>query len=613
MFNPGWTFRTKLTSVIFLMIVTAVGGSSLFFVKLYKKDKLNSILQSELNFARQTGSHLSNLLTLADVIEIDKARNSDDIIMIYDDPCIKASNPHGVVSIQYQSQLSDIGVEPSTWLDSLALFKICSVNAEQVGLHSLPLQNLKATIVPNKVQIMEPYMGVLTQSAKGRRFALLSMNSLGTSAFSTTFIVNANGETIWSADGVEYVQTALTDSGIKYDLIKNLVQESISQGKSGALFAGESGLLTFTKVTDDWVMFSLSYLPTILKPVQFALTQSMLLAAGFIFLCLFIGKNIALLVTRPLQELRSHAERVGQGDFETRISVKGKDEISIVKNAFNVMTEKIIQLIEDTKEKTNIERELQLAEQIQKMLIPQVGVELSNYSLHSHIKSASQCGGDWWGYLELKRPGLSSVLVMMVGDVTGHGTSSALITAAIRGGLSLLSSWAEENKEIGSDPRLINQFFNRVVYEAAKGVIGMTFFTAVIEPKSKRMYCSNAGHNLPYLITPNVQGGKPVIKAIGRPGIPLGYAPDTVYSDLDTYEWKEGSQIFLYTDGLIDCNQGDKVLYDRKSLRKALNTSSHLQGSQLLEKILNNRKEIIKDLPAVDDVTAIICSAKEGE
>ncbi len=597
------------------MIVTAVGGSTAFLLNLYQKDKLNGILQSRLNGTKQTASHLANLIALVDIVEIDKARDSDTIIFIYDDPCSQLAKRKGIVSHYYENQLREIEVPPEAWLDSLALFKTCSQLTEstsetktQAGVEGV---SLKAEIVPSKIQIMQPYIAVLTQSKRGRRFALISLQNLDNYEASTTFIINSNGETVWSADGAEYVQTAMLDTGVTFETLRNLSRESLKSDTAKVELLGNDGLISYAKVTDDWALMTLSYKPTAFKSVHFALRQSLLLILGFIFLCLFIGKMVAQLVTQPLLDLKRHAELVGQGNFETRLEVKGRDEIATVENAFNVMTDKIIQLIEDTKEKINIEKELELAEQTQKMLMPDHRVDLKDFRFSSYTQTASKCGGDWWGYLEIKRPNKKSVLLIMVGDVTGHGTSSALITASVHGGLSILSTWIEENPEIGTDPRSINQYFNRAVYESAKGVIGMTLFTAVVEPEAKLMYCSNAGHNLPYLISPDKDGKKANVKVLSRPGTPLGYVKDTVYTDLDTYEWTPGSQLFLYTDGLIDCTLGEKVLYDRKSLRKALGAYGHLVGADLMNQLLNDRSKKIGDLPTADDITAVICEFKD--
>ncbi|MEO7163107.1 MAG: PP2C family protein-serine/threonine phosphatase, partial [Bdellovibrionia bacterium] len=213
------------------------------------------------------------------------------------------------------------------------------------------------------------------------------------------------------------------------------------------------------------------------------------------------------------------------------------------------------------------------------------------------------CGGDWWGFVELERPNLSPLVLLMIGDVTGHGTSSALVSATVRGGLSILENWLKSGLNL--DPREINRYFNSVVFQAAKGSIGMTFFTAVIDSEKNEIYCSNAGHNFPYILAPD-ETGIFQIKPIGSSGTPLGYQENTIYEDIDTYSWPPGSRMFLYTDGLTECVQDGVNLFDRKQLRKLLIEHSHLGAANLLSRILSARDQRIGNFPPYDDVTVVV-------
>ena len=602
------SFRTKLTSIIFALILTAVSGSTFFFIQLYKKDKMAAILQTELSNSSKVVDHLDNLINLVDLVDIEKAISSKNIILIYDDPCDKSKSTHGIISRNYEKSFSAMDISPSLWLDSLSLFKACSVlkASEFKGL------TVDALIVPSKVQIMEPYLPVLVRGVKGIRFALLSMDGFQTSAASTLFIADANGNILWSADGDGFTQLAMADTGVATSEIKRFVVDAQHIPGPKVVHAGAEALVSYAKAVGDWTIISLAFEPALMQPVDFALRQSIYLALGFIFICLFIGKNSASLITKPLSDLKAHAERLGQGDFIHRIQVNGTDEISVVKTAFNLMTEKILELIEDTKLKVNFERDLELAQEVQLMLLPKTSVSTTHFNLHSFVQAADTCGGDWWGYLEIPRPNADPLLLIIIGDVTGHGTSSALITAVVRGGLSILSSWIEENSELAGDPRQINQLLNRAVHDAAKSVIQMTLFSAIIDPSNQLLYCSNAGHNLPYLYTPSSDGSPPQISMISRAGPPLGQSEDSTYLELDTYPWVQGSQLLLYTDGLIDCYQGDVQLCSRKTLRKSLELNRAFRGRELLTKILKEREHKIGSLPTEDDVMVVLCELKNG-
>jgi serine phosphatase RsbU (regulator of sigma subunit) len=598
----NWSFRAKLTLLIFVLIAASVGGSTTFFLQLYKKDRLTAVFQTEISNTRQAAGHLENLLSLARVIEVEKAKASKDIIYLLDNPCNSNGIKKGLVSDLYRKHFDDLEIDPAVWSESLELFKICAtLNTNPLAPHSTP-QN-KVVIVPTKVQMMQPYIVALMQGAAGDRLAVLSMDGFTTSAANTLFLTDGEGNILWSADGENFLKRAFVDTGLDQSQVLKFSHHAIESGVPSVLEAGTDGLVSYVKVGEEWAMISLSFEPTTLQPVLYARTQSILLALGFAFLCLFLGKRGAILITRPLNELRIHAERLGQGDFESRFQVIGDDEISVVKTAFNSMTEKIIQLIEDTKSHIAMQQELRLAEEIQQMLIPETFLKKEGYQIASYLKSSNHCGGDWWGFIELERPNLSPLVLLMIGDVTGHGTSSALVSATVRGGLSILENWLKSGLNL--DPRQINQFFNSVVFQAAKGSIGMTFFTAVIDSEKNQIYCSNAGHNFPYILAPDETGGFQ-IRPIGRSSIPLGIDEGTIYESIDTYSWPPGSRMLLYTDGLIECVQDGTNFFDRKHLRKAIKEHGHLSASKLLSHILADRDKRTQDLPPYDDITVVV-------
>ncbi|MFZ9594731.1 MAG: PP2C family protein-serine/threonine phosphatase [Bdellovibrionia bacterium] len=534
---------------------------------------------------------------------------SKTLIYLGENPCDKAHRKPGVVSEFYTRQLKDLEINPEIWAESFELFQACS----KLSLGSAQMSNQgvdKVVIVASSVQLMQPYLVALIQVGETQRLAVIAMDGFTTAAANTIFLADAQGNTLWAADGESYLKSALLDTGVTVTDIVQFTQKAIDSSTPEVRQAGREGLISSVKLGEDWAVHSLSYEPTTLQPVAYATSQSLLLAAGFIFLCLFIGRRGSVLVTRPLNELSLHAERLGKGDFSSRITVFGTDEISVVKAAFNLMTDRILQLIESTKQAVALERELELAEQIQKMLIPETSLTKGSTRIASYLQSANHCGGDWWGYLEHSRgEGRSPLILLMIGDVTGHGTSSALITATVRGGLSILESWLKTlpNQEI--DPRLINNYFNQVVYQAAKGAIGMTFFTAIIDPDEEKLRVANAGHNLPYALMKSPESSDLEVKSIGKASVPLGYAPDTVYEEMETYPWISGSRLVLYTDGLVECMENGTNLYDRRQLRKALKSNGRLQADYLLNKLLADRKKRIKDLPSEDDVTVVICEA----
>ncbi|MBC7692649.1 MAG: SpoIIE family protein phosphatase [Methylotenera sp.] len=582
------------------MMLTAISGSTVFFFRLYKNDKIQSLLESELDNTRHGARRLESLLSLANVISLDKVTESRDILFVYEDPCNRQKPSKSAVSELYKDQLRTLEVDPYKWVDDLDVFKACKELKNVSKDRSL-------TIVLIETPLLIPYIAALIQGTDGTRLAVFSMDGFSTSAGNTIFVLNAKGKLIWSADGSQYVQDAMIDTGIAPENLIQTNTEAVKSQASRIRDLGTEGLLSYAPVGTDWMLMSLSYKPSSLEPIEFALFQSITLMLGFFLLCLVVGRNLAGFITRPLNELRVSAEELGKGNFSKPFVLKGTDEFSVVKRAFNLMIDRIVNLLAETKRNAVLEAELEVALQVQQLLMPPPFIELNGIKMYSSVQAAQQCGGDWWGCLPAKLEG-RDLTILMVGDVTGHGVASALITATVRGAISVLSTWIETNPAIANDPSRITQLLNKVVIDAAHGALAMTFMTLVVDHEKQTVATCNAGHNLPYLLIPSGKGFD--LRSIGKSGVPLGYAADSDYSRVESYEWKPGTQLFLYTDGLIDnVNKEDKNLFDRKHLKKALQANGKLRGKALLNRILQERAEQVGNLPQADDLTAIVCDA----
>jgi sigma-B regulation protein RsbU (phosphoserine phosphatase) len=608
-----WTFGTKLTALVFVLLAAAVGGATVFFLKLYGADKVRGIERAEIANAASLRSHLESLLQLADVISLDRVRDSGDLIYLYEDPCVRRPTNRGVVSRFYEKALVDLELEPRLWIDTLEVFKLCAETlpggtAARDGVFVLPARG----------QMTIPYLSVLIRKGAVSRLAVLAMDGFGTGVANTIFLVDSTGRRLWAADGNAYADQAISDAGVSEEEISTLAARAARESESGISEAGSDGLLSYAPIAGGWTALSLSYRPTALGPVEFAMRQSWYLAGGFLFLCLFAGRRFAKMLTNPLEALRAGAERMGGGDLETRLAAGKREapELAALKSAFNTMAERILKLVDDTKAKATIESELQIAEQVQKMLMPQTPAQTGSHVLYGFNEACTQCGGDWWGYFESKREGKKPALTVMIGDVTGHGTPSALITATVRGGLSVFNEWMAEDPTLAEDPREVLRQFNRVVFDAAAGTITMTFMATVFDLEASRLTCANAGHDLGYMLLTDEQGKGGALKLVGRSGQPLGYEPTAPYEEVDHYPWRPGSRILLYTDGLIENivqHEGNtKNLWDKRDLKDLLKQLKEVHGREFMQRILSTRAKEIHGLPAADDITLVVCEARGG-
>ncbi|MEZ4752011.1 MAG: SpoIIE family protein phosphatase [Bdellovibrionota bacterium] len=104
--------------------------------------------------------------------------------------------------------------------------------------------------------------------------------------------------------------------------------------------------------------------------------------------------------------------------------------------------------------------------------------------------SASTCGGDWWGYIPV-----GNKVVILIGDATGHGVPSALVTAAAQSCCTTLRQLGIQFNTFLLTPAQIMTSLNTAVYHAAKGSIKMTFFVSVVDLETGLMHYSNVPYD----------------------------------------------------------------------------------------------------------------------
>ncbi|MFC4502869.1 MULTISPECIES: SpoIIE family protein phosphatase [Streptomyces] len=205
------------------------------------------------------------------------------------------------------------------------------------------------------------------------------------------------------------------------------------------------------------------------------------------------------------------------------------------------------------------ERAMVLA--LQRRLLPhglpdQDAVEVA----HRYLPAESDVGGDWYDVIPLS----GARIGLLVGDVVGHGMLSAATMGRLR-------TAARSFAELDFPPEEVLSHLDNLVGRLDRddpdgegaGIIGATCLYVIYDPTSQRCHMARAGHPPPALVHPDGSVTYPDLPA--GPPLGLGGLPfDAVEVDLP-----EGSQLVLYTDGLIEDRHRD-VDAVLEQLREAL-------------------------------------------
>jgi serine phosphatase RsbU (regulator of sigma subunit) len=578
----------------------------IFFMWIYSGEKLSAIFESELSDTSQVASHLETLLSYAGILNSDQIHSSKEIIFSMDRACDRSLTTPPTVSDAFSKPLEDVHFSIQAVLDDPAFANACNELKKATSDH------LNFQFVQGKVKFLVPYILVLIPpnppGLPAERLVMVSLDGSNSGGGSDgSVLVNQSGGIVWSSLGEKDLHTLLTVAGLKTEDLATQAARTLKTGVSGLNRVGSQGFIAYAPVISKWVFFSIGSQRQVSDALQFIFWQSFLLLGSFLSLCIVFGRRMALRLSRPLSALAEAAEKIGAGDLKTQVKVEGDQEFKIVQNTFNHMIQQISGLMHKTRESARMESELALTEKVQQMLLPPPLTKFPQHEIRSYIKNAEQCGGDWWGCFEAKSSTGQTQIVILIGDVTGHGAPSALLTAAAQGGMTILQSWIEKDPGLLSDSRELLRLFNLAVYQSSRGTLTMSFLVTVIDAGAETVTISNGGHNWPYLIIPKGVGAFDV-KSVGAASPVLGASLTQVFEHRETHPWPIGSKMFLYTDGLTDCFQGDKNLFDRRAMIHILKRSGGKSAAQLLEDLLRERNAKIKGIKAVDDVTVVICS-----
>lgn len=381
-------------------------------------------------------------------------------------------------------------------------------------------------------------------------------------------------------------------------LEKGVFNNKFHEGTKEAKFNNQDYLTSYSKVGKAHLfVVSLVNKQKALSAVRTLMRRSIIFTGMILCFLIIIGVFAANSLTKALRGLADATSQVMDGDFTVRVEQKSGDEIGLLAQSFNKMTEEVSRLMDKTAENARMEAELQTAQTVQDTLFPQNDAHIGPVSIYGDSVPASECGGDWWHYSHI-----NNKVWVWIGDATGHGVPAALLTSAARAVASVI-----EGIE-GVTPSQALAMMNKAIYSTSKGEMMMTFFLASIDLDTNTMTYSNASHDPPFFVSHEVEG-KPKrrdylpLMDVNNPR--LGENPDSTYSDFEM-AIADGDRIVFYTDGIVDVKSPEGDLFGERKFLKTLSDVNSQPVETTVKGVFNEVSEYRKDTPLDDDVTIVI-------
>jgi phosphoserine phosphatase RsbU/P len=286
------------------------------------------------------------------------------------------------------------------------------------------------------------------------------------------------------------------------------------------------------------------------------------------------------------------AERVTVLFRDGAVSHEESSQLHVIESSFVKLADQVQTLLREMSTAASMKQELEVARTVQKMLLPSCDViARPGITIAAHFEPARECGGDWWNVQEL----LDGTLLLMVGDVTGHGISSAILTGAAKAAADL--GFLLTRGKLG--PGMLLHLMNHAIHQAGRQQVMMTAVVGLVDPVQRTLTMGNAGHVFPWLL--HEGAARPLIAH----GAPLG-ASHTSEHPLQSFQLAPGDTLVLYTDGVTERENDAGEQFSEKRLRSACQRNAQAPATEFRNELVHSLLTFAGGQPANDDLTLMI-------
>ncbi|MEJ2109608.1 MAG: PP2C family protein-serine/threonine phosphatase [Acidobacteriota bacterium] len=321
----------------------------------------------------------------------------------------------------------------------------------------------------------------------------------------------------------------------------------------------------------------------------------------FEFVSIWIGVRLTRSITAAVQSLDSGTEFVKRGEFGHRIEVRSKDQLGALGASFNQMTEYVQELIRERVFKERMDRELEIAREVQQQLFPNRAPLLNHLDVSGACLPARVVSGDYFDYMPLDEYGLG----IAVADICGKGISAALLMANLQAALrSNVISLRQNGK--GSYETTVAEIVHRLnsqMYGYTADNKFATLFYGVYSDLDRTLTYCNAGHNPPIYVEGNS------IRRLKVGGTVVGIFPHPEYEQ-EKIQLNDNGILVAFTDGIVESvnKSGEEFGDDR--IIEIVQRNKDLDAEHIKERIVDSVLEWSSTEERGDDMTLIVAKVR---
>ena len=311
---------------------------------------------------------------------------------------------------------------------------------------------------------------------------------------------------------------------------------------------------------------------------------------------LVIGVVLTRAITRTVSDLYRATQFVQEGNFSHRVHVERQDQLGVLGESFNSMTNSISRLIDEQKHLQRLENEISIAREVQDQLFPRNLPHVAGVEIEAICRAARSVSGDYYDFIQLSE----SRVAFAIADISGKGISAALLMASLQA--ALRSQLLTPEGENMSTAELVGRLNKHLVRNTGDDRFA-TFFIAVYDLATRKLRYTNAGH-LPGFC---LWDGKGI--HLDKGGIVLGVVEDYAYQE-GCVDVPAEAVLIGYSDGLVEPENAYGEEFGVSRLEAAAQRVRLATPRRIAESLMTTAEEWSGSPEQADDMTVIVAKLK---
>lgn len=249
-------------------------------------------------------------------------------------------------------------------------------------------------------------------------------------------------------------------------------------------------------------------------------------------------------------------------------------------------------------EKQRLDRDLQVAREIQRILLPQENPQIPGYELAAVNQPAQRVSGDYYDFLQIDEDHLGIVIA----DVSGKGVPASLIMAMCR---TVMRTQATDSHSAAAVLRKVN----RLLFPDIREDMFITMAYMILDLKNNTLNIAKAGHDAPLIC----RGGGRAVEAIQSPGMALGIDSGEVFDNVlkdVVVPLEPRDTILVYTDGISEATDPDGQEFGRDLIKSTMLQGAPSGVQQVVDDLLKRVATFSAGTPQNDDITLVVLQKK---